>query len=58
LESFNQDHSSVNEFTAGLTLDMLLLNVMPVPLSFEYIYNDNEDIADEHNFKFLFGFSF
>jgi len=59
LEMFNtNEHEKVDEITAGLTLDTFILNVAPILLSFEYIYNSNDNIADEHNFRFTLGFAF
>jgi len=49
-------HTKYNEVTAGLTLEILILNKLSLPFSFEYIHNDNT--TSEHNFRFLFGASF
>ena len=49
-------HTVYNETTAGLTLEILLLNKLSIPLSLEYIYNDNT--AEEQNFRFLLGGTF
>ena len=46
-------HTVYNETTAGVTLELLLLNKLTIPLSLEYIYNDNT--LDEHNYRFYLG---
>ncbi len=55
-------HTVYNETTAGLSLEFLMLNVLSIPLSFEYIHNDNiKDSSGEkspHNFRFLLGGAF
>ena len=59
-ESFvaNDDKVTANEVVVGLTLDTYILNVLPIPLTFEYIYNDNKEIAEESSFRFTTGFHF
>ena len=47
------DHTVYNESTLGATLELLLMNRLSVPLSMEYIYNDNT--KEPHNFRFSFG---
>ncbi len=49
-------HSVYNETTAGATLEILLMNRLSVPVSMEYIYNDNTEEA--HNFRFSIGAAF
>ncbi len=50
-------HTMYNESTAGLTLELLVMNRLTVPINFEYIHNDNTQ--EEHNFRFsLSGLSF
>ncbi len=46
-------HTIYHESTAGLTLEVLVMNRLTVPISFEYIYNDNTQ--EEHNFRFSLG---
>ncbi len=60
LETFSQpdEYIDVNEAVAGLVLDTLWMNKMPIPVVMEYIYNDNEDIAQEHSFRVRFGIAF
>ena len=60
LEAFSQpdEYINVNEAVAGLTLDTLWMNKMPIPVVMEYIYNDNEDIAQKHSFRVRFGIAF
>jgi hypothetical protein len=41
-----------SEYILGLSLDLLLLHNNPIPLSFEYIYND--DLLDSSRFRVLF----
>ena len=60
LEYFGSDGEidAVNETQVGLTLDTLWMNVLPIPVSFEYIYNDNIQVGEENSFKFSLGFLF
>ncbi len=46
-------HTVYNELTAGLNLEILVMNRLTVPLHLEYIYNDNTQ--EEHNFLFMLG---
>lgn len=50
----------VNQAVAGLLFDTLWMNKLPIPITLEYIYNDNagERLADEHTFRFTFGLAF
>lgn len=56
LEAFSRLKESYNEVTAGLTLDILGFNKFPVPISFEYIYNDN--LPENERIRVLLGVSF
>jgi hypothetical protein len=47
-----------NEAKVGMEFDTLLLNVIPLPMVFEYIYNDNDVIANKNTFSFRVGFAF
>ena len=62
LEPFGQqvDNESVNQAIAGIAFDTFWMNKLPIPIAFEYIYNDNENevLADEHTFRFNFGLTF
>ena len=46
----------ISEYQVGLTLELLLMHNYPVPLTFEYSYN--EDVKDDGRFKVLFDLSF
>ncbi len=46
-------HTTYNETTAGLSIELLVMNRLSVPLNLEYIHNDNT--KEEHNFRFLLG---
>lgn len=46
-------HTVYNETTVGLTLELLLMNRLSVPVSMEYIYNDNT--REAHNYRFSLG---
>jgi len=48
----NDQSENFSEYTFGLNLDLLLLHSNPIPLSFEYIYND--DLIDSSRFRVLF----
>ncbi len=52
------ENEQVDEAVAGVTLDTLWFNVLPVPITMEYIYNNNELFADEHNVRFRLGLAF
>jgi hypothetical protein len=57
---FKDDTFTSNEIRANLTLDTLMLNVMPIPFTFEYIYNDDGDdkIMNKNTFIFRMGIDF
>ncbi|MCJ7766379.1 MAG: hypothetical protein MUP09_10620, partial [Thiovulaceae bacterium] len=46
-------HTVYNETTAGATLEILLFNRLAIPVSFEYLYNDNTKEA--HNLRISIG---
>jgi hypothetical protein len=48
----NDRSNSFSEYIVGLNLDLLLLHNNSIPLSFEYIYND--DLIDSSRFRVLF----
>ncbi len=50
------EQNSYNEFTAGATFDLLFIHNIPLPLSLEYIYN--EDLEDSNNFRLIFNLTF
>lgn len=39
-------HTVYNEYTAGVTFDLLLLNNLSIPVGLEYTHNDNTDNSD------------
>ena len=45
-----------HEFTLGVTADMLYFNRLPIPISMEYIIN--EELENANNFRVLFDLSF
>ncbi|MGB5965849.1 MAG: hypothetical protein WBG65_10020 [Sulfurimonadaceae bacterium] len=49
----SHEHTIYNETTAGATLEILIMNRLTVPVSFEYIHNTNT--REEHNFRFSLG---
>jgi hypothetical protein len=44
------DNVHVNEFILGTTLDMYFLHRIAIPVIFEYIYNDNNTLAETNKF--------
>ncbi len=50
------EHTVYNETTLGFGVELLFLNKITLPLSFEYIYNDNTE--EEHHFRFLISAEF
>jgi hypothetical protein len=56
--SSSTDNEQVNEFIAGITLDTYWLHRLPIPITMEYIYNDNDTIGEENTFRFYFGLLF
>ncbi|HEB82735.1 MAG TPA: hypothetical protein ENJ11_07725 [Gammaproteobacteria bacterium] len=50
--------TGVNEATAGVTLDTLWLNIAPIPINLEYVYTDDENIANKDTFRVQLGFVF
>ena len=48
----NDKSEDFSEYIVGLNLDLLLLNSNPIPLIFEYIYNDK--LVDSSRFRVLF----
>ena len=39
-------HTAYNEYTAGVTFDLLFLNKLSIPVGLEYTHNDNTDNSD------------
>lgn len=55
-KSVRDGHTVYNESTAGVSLEFLFMNSMTIPLSFEYIHNDNTLETD--NYRLLLGAGF
>jgi len=57
-------HSKFNEYTAGVNLEFRVLNYLPIPLAFEYVYNKeacqevSDDTCDEGRFGLASSISF
>lgn len=55
-------HTVYHETTVGLSLELLMLNKMTIPLSMEYIHNDNvkdaEGNPNPNHFRFVLGAAF
>lgn len=60
LEDFNtpDEYTDINEAYAGITFSTVLIHRLEIPISFKYIYNDNEAIAEEHSFRVNAGIEF
>ncbi len=58
LESFTDVKDNFYEVKAGATLSLVLMNKLQFPLTLEYIYNSNAQIADENKFIFTIGSRF
>ncbi len=54
----NNTKEIANEYTLGCMLEILLVNISPLPINFEYTINDNPDIAEESKFNVSIGASF
>jgi hypothetical protein len=52
------DNEQVNEIVTGINLETLWLNKLQLPIAIEYIYNDNEMLADKNTFRVSIGFVF
>ncbi len=52
----SNEQNRYNELTLGSTFDLLLIHNFPIPLSMEYIYND--DLEDSNKFRLIFDISF
>jgi len=57
-------HSKFNEYTAGVNFELIVLNKLPIPIGFEYVYNKEacdekaNEACDEGRFGFATGFDF
>jgi len=58
ITGFNGSTAGVNEATVGIDLDTLWLNMLVIPLKMEYVYTDDENIANTDTFRVLLGFAF
>jgi len=47
------DHTTYNESTLGLSLEVLVMNRLRVPIHMEYLYNDNT--KEKNNFRIYLG---
>ncbi len=52
IDNFGASTDEVNEAIAGFQFDTLILNVAPIGFALEYLYNDNQNYADENTFRF------
>ena len=57
LTGFSGRATTLDETTLGLTLDLLVLNKLPVPLSFEYIHNSDDNLANGETWRVRLGFA-
>ncbi len=48
-----REHTTYNESTAGLSLEMLVMNRLRVPIHMEYLYNDHT--KEKNNFRMYIG---
>ena len=58
LEDFTKANYHDNELKAGIVLDTLWMNILPLPITLEYRYNDNALLAKQHNVRVFAGVSF
>ncbi|SFV66406.1 hypothetical protein MNB_SM-4-1336 [hydrothermal vent metagenome] len=58
IESFSNKKENSNEVTLGLTLSSVVLNSLPVPISFEYIKSDSDLVKDKDSLRILLGLNF
>jgi hypothetical protein len=58
LDDFDNNTLYINEFSLGVALDTLLVNVINLPINLKYVYSDNDKIADKNSFKFTIDFDF
>jgi hypothetical protein len=60
LEKFNDKKINIDEFTLGTTLKTVLFNNYELPLSFEYIYNNDTSgmVQNKNSFRFTIGTGF
>ena len=58
IKNFSADLFRANEERVGATLSTVLMNSLPLPISFEYIHNDASFIEEKSSFRFLLGSSF
>jgi len=52
------ENERVNEVVLGVSFDTYILHKLPVPLSFEYIRNDNDTLGDGNSLVLRAGISF
>ena len=49
---------TANETVLGIDLDLVAVSKLPIPVSLQYVYNDNELIADRETVRVLVAFTF
>jgi len=52
------NYAGANEYKVGMLLDTYWMNLLPMPITFEYRYNDNADIAQRDTFRVFTGVTF
>jgi hypothetical protein len=52
----NEKEYDFSEYTVGLTLELLVLHKLPLPISFEWLKND--DLKDANNFRMIVDLQF
>ena len=58
LEDFTKANYNDNELKAGIVLDTLWMNILPLPITMEYRYNDNALLTEQHNIRLFVGVNF
>lgn len=58
ITGFNSNTSKVNEMSIGVDLDTFWLNRLPIPVRMEYVYTDDDVIANTDIFRVQLGFQF
>ncbi|MEJ2467520.1 MAG: hypothetical protein P8Y51_00340 [Campylobacterales bacterium] len=60
LESFGTalETQRANEADAGIVLDTLWMNRLPVPITLHYLYNDNPLLAERHGIRLSIGLAY
>ena len=58
LHGVANSYAGANEYKVGMLFDTYFMNLLPVPITLEYRYNDNTVIAERDNFRLFTGISF